>query len=139
MSAAECRDILSASRLGVLALSHAGKAYAIPLYFAYDGDHVWFQCHPGLKDEYMESTDEACLVVTHSGAADIWESVQVFGPTEKASLSNDVESAKAALFKVPFPPAEGNFPKGRPVRTDDRMYYLKLTPSHVEGKKSTWR
>ena len=131
-------DILSASRIGVLSLARDGGAYAIPLFYSYDGDHVWFHCHPGVKDEWIDATDEACLVVSHIESADIWESVQVFGSLEKATLSTDIDAAKSALFQVPFPPADGSMPSGRPVRSDQAVYYLKLTPSHVEGKSSTF-
>lgn len=139
LSSDAAKDILSASHLGVLALAHDDGAYAIPLFFGYDGDALWFHCHPGVKDEWIESTKEACLVVTHIETQDIWESVQVFGAVEKASLSTDIEAAKSALYRMPFPPAEGNLPSGAPTRSDQAVYYLKLTPSHIEGKASTFK
>ena len=134
----ECRALLSTSKLGVLALSDQGRAYAIPLYYAFDGEDLWFHCHPGLKDEYLEKSNEVCLVVIHVGSANIWESVQVFGTAAKVTLNTDVDTARAALAKVPFPPAEGNYPRGLPVRSEQDVYYVKLKPRHIEGKKSAF-
>ena len=139
MSRADCETMLGSSRLGTLALAEDSKAYAIPLFFSFDGDMVWFQTHPGLKDEYLEATRDACLVVSHMGSENLWESVHVFGKVEKVTLTDDLEAARAALMDVPLPPASGNYPKGKPVRTDRNMYYLKLKPTHIEGKKSAWK
>lgn len=131
-------DILKESRLGVLSLAHDDESYAIPLFYGYDGEAVYFHCHPGVKDEWIEADKRACLVVVHMESENIWESVQVFGPVEKLSLSSDIDKAKNALYKVPFPPAEGQTPSGKPVRTDQEVYYLRLTPDEVTGKGSTY-
>ncbi len=133
----DVQAILEASRLGVLAMSDGPDAYAIPLFYGYDGEAVYFHCHPGMKDEYFDATGHACLVVIHLESDDIWESVQVFGSIEKLTLSQDLEAAKSALFKVPFPPAEGHFPHGKPVRTEHNVYYARLTPDRYAGKASS--
>ncbi len=132
------REILNASRLGVLALNADKLSYAIPLFFGTQDDAVYFHCHPGLKDMWIDSTEEACLVVLHVESEDIWESVQVFGPLDRLSLNTDIQAAKNALYKVPFPPAEGNLPKGRPLRTEKDVYYLRLRIARIEGKGSTF-
>lgn len=133
------REILAASRLGTLALAKDGCSYAIPMFFGFDGNHVYFHGHPGLKDEYMDATEEACFVVSHVGSANIWESVHVFGPIEKLTLSSDIDAAKNALFNVPPPPAEGNFPKGLPKRTDHSVYYARINSTKVCGKVSEFK
>ena len=135
----QIQDILQASRLGVLALSHDNDSYAIPLYYGYDGDALYFHCHPGVKDEWIETDRRACLVVIHVESENIWESVQVFGAVEKLSLSSDIEKAKSALFTIPFPPAEGYTQSGNPVRTDQDVYYLRLRPDEMTGKGSTFK
>lgn len=135
----QAKEILKASRLGVLALAHDDASYAIPLYYAYDGEAVYFHCHPGVKDEWIEADKRACLVVIHVESENVWESVQVFGPVEKLSLSSDIQKAKNALYHVPFPPAEGHGPSGKPVRTDQDLYYIRLSPDEVHGKGSTFK
>lgn len=131
--------LLKASRFGDLALCHDDRAYVLPLFFGYDGEAVYFQCHPGTKDEYVDSTQEACLVVTHVESSDVWESVHVFGPIEKVTLTDDIQAAENALFAVPFPPAKGHYPKGKPVRTAQSMYYLKLKPTRIHGRQSAFK
>lgn len=135
MAPADARDILSASRLGVLSLAHEGQGYGIPLFYGYDGHDVYFHCHPGLKDEYMD-TQEACLVVIHVESDHIWESVQVFGTLERLSINTDIEAAQSALFKIPFPPAVGHGPSGNPIRSDQGVYYVRLRPTRIAGKAS---
>ncbi len=135
----EARDMLRASRFGVLALSQGGRSYALPLFFGYDGDHVYFHCHPGKKDAFIQSTREACLSVVHVESPNVWESVIVFGSIEKVTLNNELHAAKSALLRVPFPPLLGTFPGGTPIRSDQEVYHLKLTPRLIVGKKSTIR
>ncbi len=139
MTEEEARATLKASRLGVLSLADGGKAYAVPLFYGFDDETVWFQCHPGLKDQYEDSTETACLTVIHMESENVWESVHVFGPVERCTLNTDIEAAQAALFRIPFPPAKGNYPHGLPKRDDRGIYYLKLRPEAVEGVKSAFR
>lgn len=139
LSPDEAKAILAASRLGVLAFAEGGQSYAVPLYFAHDGTDVYFHCHPGLKDEFLARTEEACLVVMHVESENVWESVQVFGALEKLTLSDDIRAAKNALFAVPFPPAAGSFPGGTPIRTGEAVYYLRLRPTRIAGKASTYK
>lgn len=138
MSVDKAKEVLATSRLGVLAYAEGGLSYAVPLYFGFDGDDVYFHCHPGLKDEFMSRTEEACLVVLHVESENVWESVQVFGPVEKLTLSDDLQTAKSALYSVPFPPAAGSFPGGTPRRMQEGVYYARLRPARIAGKYSTY-
>lgn len=138
LSQGACQEILRASNLGVLALAKNGDSYAIPLYFGYDGD-LYSHCHPGKKDEYISTTSEATFLVTHVATENIWESVQVFGALQVLTLSDDIERAKSALFQLPFPPAEGNFPRGLPVRSEQQVYYLRLRPTRIVGVQSSFQ
>ncbi len=139
MTEAEVQDVLAASRLGYLGLCADKLAYVIPLFFGYDRKAVYFQCHPGLKDMYIEGTEEACLEVAHYESQHVWESVQVFGPIEKLTLNDDIAAAKNALFQVPYPPLPGSFPGGLPKRHDAQMFYLRLTVTRWSGRKSEIR
>lgn len=139
MDADEAQAVLRESRLGYLGLSHDDDCYVIPVFYAFDGDNLWFHMHPGMKDEFIESTKEACLTVAHYESEHVWESVQAFGPVEKVTLSDERSAAKAALMDVPFPPLPGNYPGGLPVRSQQHMYYLKLEPDRIAGKKSEFK
>ncbi len=139
LSSDAAKEILSASRMGILSLAHENDSYAIPLFYGYDGEDVYFHCHPGVKDEWIEHDRRACLVVVHMESENVWESVQVFGPLEKLSLNSDIDAAKSALYQIPFPPAEGHGPSGKPIRSDQEVYYVRLRPTEITGKGSTWK
>jgi len=139
MTPEECRRLLAGRRTCTLGLSKAGRAYVLPLFYAFDGRTCWFQSHPGTKDEYLASTEEACLVVMRVEDEDDWESVQAFGPVEKVTLTDEVRAAKNALLDVPYPPEAGSYPKGTPRRSDQSMYYWKLTPRRIAGRSSRSR
>jgi len=137
MSGDEAQELLSASMVGHLALARGGEAYAIPLFYAFDGERLYFHSHPGLKDEYLDGTKEACFVVTLFEGPDTWRSVQVFGRIEKATLSDDALAALDALQKVPFPPEFGVDEAGRPKRSHHRMYIWMLAAERMSGRKSS--
>lgn len=139
MTEEAARSMLGASKLGVLSLADGGRAYAIPLFYGFDGEAVWFHAHPGRKDAYEDATEEACFTVFHKESENVWESVHAFGPVKRCSLNTDIEAAKSALFNVPPPPAPGNYPHGLPKRDDHGIYYLKLTPDRIEGVQSAFR
>lgn len=122
--------------LGVLSLADKGSAYAIPLFYGYDGDSLFFHSHIGHKDEFIEATEEACLVVMSYESEDAWESVQAFGPVEKLSVLDDIKDAEAALLDVPLPPEFGTFPAGKPRRSESGTYYWRLLPETVHGVRS---
>lgn len=134
----DARALLAASHLGVLCLADGGRSYAVPLYYSFDGDAAYFQCHPGVKDQFMAATREACLVVHHVESKHIWESVQAFGPVERLTLSDDLDAARSALAGTPYPPLAGNYPGGLPRRSEARMYHLRLRPTRISGKASTF-
>ncbi len=135
----EAMEILRHSRLGILSLADGGKAYGVPLFYGFDGETIWFHCHPGQKDHFEDTTEEACFTVMHLESENIWESVHAFGPVERCTLSTDIEAAKSALYQVPFPPRSGTYPGGLPVRDDLGIYYLKLKAERVEGVKSKFQ
>lgn len=132
---AEAKELVKASRIGYLGLCADNLAYVLPMFYGYDDEAVYFQCHPGLKDAYIDGTEEACLEIAHYESQHVWESVQVFGPVEKLTLTDDIAAAKNALFQVPFPPAMGSF-RGLPKREDRSMFYMRLTPTRFAGRKS---
>lgn len=139
LSDSDIASILAASRFGVLSMADGGRSYAIPIFFGADGHDVYFHCHPGTKDHFIDSSKEACLVVTHVAGEDVWETVQVFGALERLTLNDDIERARDAIYLLPPPPNEGAFPSGKPLRSPESVYFVRLSPTRVSGKQSTWR
>lgn len=132
----ECLAFLRAGRVGVMALARGGEAYAIPLFYAFDGHRLYFQSHPGHKDEFLDDCDEACFVVLQVEGDDDWRSVQAAGPVEKITLSDDATKALDAMARNPFPPEFGVDAKGNPKRSAERMYLWMMTPRTVTGRAS---
>ncbi len=136
MEQADAKGLLRKLKLGHLGLSRGGRCYVIPLFFAYDGENCYFQSHPGLKEEYLAGTREACLNAVMYQGPDDWQSVQALGPVEVLSLSNEIQAAKAALLAIPMPPEPGTFPGGTPRRSENRVFYWRLRPERIAGMAS---
>lgn len=119
-----------------MALAADGLAYAVPLFYAFDGTRLYFQSHPGEKDHFLATCEQACFVVTEVRGDDEWKSVQATGPVEKITLSDDAIKALDAMSKNPFPPEFGVDTKGNPKRSGDHMYLWMMTPKRITGRLS---
>lgn len=131
-----CLGFLKRGRIGVMALAKSGSAYAIPLFYSFDGKRLYFQSHPGEKDRFLEACQQACFVVTDVRGDDDWKSVQATGPVEKITLSDDAMQALDAMAKNPFPPEFGVDTQGNPKRSSGRMYLWMMTPKTISGRVS---
>lgn len=131
-----CLGFLHRGRFGIMALAKDGDAYAVPLFYAYDGKRLYFQSHPGDKDSFLAACHQACFVVSDVHGDDDWKSVQASGPVEKVTLSDDAMAALDAMAKNPFPPEFGVDTKGNPKRSSDRMYLWMMTPTKISGRQS---
>lgn len=131
-----CKAFLGKHRVGVMALAKGGDAYAVPLFFAYDGQALYFSSHPGEKDTFLQGTHEGCFVVVEFHGDDDWSSVQATGAVEKITLSDDAVRALNAIAENPFPPEFGSDSKGVPKRSSDRMYLWMMKPRKLTGRTS---
>lgn len=131
-----CRAFLGRHRVGVMALAKGGDAYAVPLFFVYDGDALYFHSHPGDKDAYLEGTHEGCFVVVEVHGEDDWTSVQARGPVEKVTTQADAAKAFQALSDNPLPPEFGIDWLGRPKRGSGDTYLWTMRARTVTGRTS---
>jgi nitroimidazol reductase NimA-like FMN-containing flavoprotein (pyridoxamine 5'-phosphate oxidase superfamily) len=76
---AECREILRAQRLCVLAMTDHDLPYAIPLFYGFDGATVWLGLSEGRKTQLLDQNPHVCLSVNDVGSGDSWRSVLVTG------------------------------------------------------------
>lgn len=106
------------------------------MFYAYDGERLYFQSHPGMKDDFMAGTQSACFLVVEMLSADDWASVQVHGHVERATLTDDAFKALEAMMKNPFPPELSASDKGAPKRSAEKMYIGMLTPKRIAGRFS---
>jgi hypothetical protein len=139
MTQDELRTFVPETGLGHLAMARDGHAYAIPVFFAFDGTAFYFQSHHGLKDEFAQATSEACLVITRADSPDEWASVQVFGTLEQEVEKMGFFQGGEALLKVPFPPSKGHSGTGTPMRSGEDAYVWSLKPQRWSGRKSVPR
>lgn len=136
MTDGEIEAAIGNAQVGVLGLAEGGRAYAIPVFFAYkDGDFYWHS-HPGYKEGYIHDTEEACLTLVHGFGPDEWESVMAFGKPEPIWDELEIEEAQAALAEIPPPPELGTTEEGEPKRSGKHAVYWKLSPTRVTGRKS---
>lgn len=133
MTPPEISQFIKNNRTGVLGLADGGRAYCIPLYYAYDGKDVYFHTRPGLKQRYAVATSEACLAIVRATTPDSWASVQVFGDLERIEPSLD---AMDALLRVPLPPDWGETSRGEPQRHDRDVALYRLDVRRVSGRYS---
>lgn len=136
MTDAEAHEFIAHNKFGLLSLARAGKAYAVPLYYGYDGRHVYVHTRPGLKAEYMSATQEACFTVVRVMGLDDWASVHVFGALERLGDGPERMQAFQALMSVPLPPEFGESQFGEPLRGSQGSITYRLTPARMSGRYS---
>lgn len=136
LSEGACRAFLAGHRVGVVALARGGDAYAVPLFYAYDGQALYFQSHPGEKDAFLEGTHEGCFVVTEVQGDDDWTSVKAVGPVEKVHRNSDADRALRAIAENPFPPEFGSDTHGTPSRSSANTYLWLMRPRTLTGRTS---
>lgn len=133
MTTNEVREFIRANSSGILALAENGRAYCVPMYYAYDGRDVYFHTREGLKEKYAAATEEACFTIVRATATDIWASVQVFGDLEQVPPSL---RAQDALLRVPYPPDWGETVHGEPLRRGHDIILYKLRVRRTSGRHS---
>lgn len=132
----EIMELVRDRGLGHLALAKGGDAYAIPIFYAFDRGTFYFHSHHGVKEEYLEKTGEACLVIARVDSPRVWESAQVFGSVQKITSGEELRRAEEALRIVPVPPAMGTTEGGRSRRTEEDTFVWSLEVYSMTGRKS---
>jgi len=97
MTEFECHQALQQATVGRLACARDNQPYVIPIYFAFDGQHVYAFTTLGQKIEWMRSNPQVCLEIDERTAHDQWTSVIVFGQYEELT---DLPQHKAARVKA---------------------------------------
>ncbi len=79
MTEDECRSALARLKFGRLGCARDNQPYVVPIYYAYDGRHVYGFSTPGQKIDWMRSNPLVCLEVDEWTSQDKWMSVVVSG------------------------------------------------------------
>jgi nitroimidazol reductase NimA-like FMN-containing flavoprotein (pyridoxamine 5'-phosphate oxidase superfamily) len=79
MTAKECREILVRTSFGRLGCARDNQPYVIPIYFAYEPDHLYGFSTVGQKIEWMRANPKVCVEVDEVTNHFQWMSVIVSG------------------------------------------------------------
>jgi len=83
MTENECRTALARVSFGRLACARDNQPYVVPIYFSYDGKHLYGFSTLGQKIEWMRSNPLVCLEIDERTSHHQWLSVVVFGRYEE--------------------------------------------------------
>ena len=79
ISEEECRSILTDASFGQLGCSFEDQPYVVPIYFAYEAEHLYVFSTPGQKIEWMRTNPKVCVQVSKVENETAWVSVIVIG------------------------------------------------------------
>jgi nitroimidazol reductase NimA-like FMN-containing flavoprotein (pyridoxamine 5'-phosphate oxidase superfamily) len=79
----ECRDTLRRLGFGRLGCVRENQPYIVPVYFAYEPDHLYGFATFGQKIEYMRANPHVCVEADEVLGQDNWVSVVVLGRYEE--------------------------------------------------------
>ena len=100
MTETECRAALERSSFGRLACVRGDQPYVVPIYFSYDGKHLYGVTTLGQKIDWMRSNPLVCLEIDEMTSHFRWMSVVVFGRYEELSDAPEHEDARAHALDV---------------------------------------
>jgi len=100
MSEDECATALERASFGRLACARGDQPYIVPIYFSYDGEHLYGVTTLGQKIEWMRSNPLVCLEIDERTSHYQWMSVVVFGRYEELPDSPEYEDARAHALDV---------------------------------------
>ena len=100
MTEAECRTALGQADFGRLACARGDQPYIVPIYFSYDGRHLYGVTTLGQKIEWMRSNPLICLEIDERASHYQWMSVIVFGRYEELAEAPKFGDARAHALEV---------------------------------------
>ena len=83
LSTLECTKLLSSHRVGRLACAKDGQPYVMPIYYAYNENHLYAFSMPGKKIDFMRANPLVCVLVDAKGEGRGWQSVIAEGRYEE--------------------------------------------------------
>ena len=83
MTTQECKNFLTRTTFGRLACALDNQPYVVPIYFAFDGHHVYCFSTVGQKIEWMRTNPLVCLEVDEVVNHLHWTSVVALGRYEE--------------------------------------------------------
>ncbi len=100
MTVDECRAELAEKDFGRLACVHADQPYVVPVYFSYDGQHLYGVTSLGQKIEWMRSNPHVCLEVDVRTSHYEWVSIIVYGRYEELPDTPEYQRLRTYALEV---------------------------------------
>jgi nitroimidazol reductase NimA-like FMN-containing flavoprotein (pyridoxamine 5'-phosphate oxidase superfamily) len=100
MTADECRAELQNINFGRLACARDNQPYIVPVYFAYDGQHLYGITTPGQKIEWMRANPLICLEADERPDHNRWMSIVVFGRYEELPDMPEFGRVRAQALEI---------------------------------------
>ena len=79
ITAKECQEILKRISIGRLGCSREDQPYVVPIYFAYEPDHLYGFATDGQKIEWMRTNPKVCVEIDEITNHFQWTSVVLYG------------------------------------------------------------
>jgi nitroimidazol reductase NimA-like FMN-containing flavoprotein (pyridoxamine 5'-phosphate oxidase superfamily) len=100
MTAEECRTVVQRADFGRLACVREAQPYIVPIYFAYDRQHIYSITMPGQKIAWMRANPRICLEADERPSHNEWFSVVVFGRYEELPDAPEFGPARARALEL---------------------------------------
>jgi nitroimidazol reductase NimA-like FMN-containing flavoprotein (pyridoxamine 5'-phosphate oxidase superfamily) len=100
MSEDECRAVLARLSFGRLACARDNQPYVLPIYFAYDGHHVYGFSTPGQKIDWMRANPLVCLEADERESRERWTSVIISGRYQELADTAELAAARAQAHRA---------------------------------------
>lgn len=96
----ECQKVLEQTSVGRLACAKDNQPYVVPIYFSFDGRHIYGFSTLGQKVEWMRTNPQVCLEIDEEKSHDRWTSVIVYGRYEELPDEPPFDGARVAAQEV---------------------------------------
>lgn len=100
MNEFQCQKVLEQASVGRLACAKDNQPYVVPIYFSFDGRHIYGFTTLGQKVEWMRANPKVCLEIDEQNSHDEWTSVIVFGRYEELPDEPEFGVARSAAHEV---------------------------------------
>jgi uncharacterized protein len=100
MTEDECSTALWQAEFGRLACAHGNQPYIVPIYFSYDGKHLYGVTTLGQKIEWMRSNPLICMEIDERASHFRWMSVIVFGRYEELAEGSEYDDTRTRALEV---------------------------------------
>jgi nitroimidazol reductase NimA-like FMN-containing flavoprotein (pyridoxamine 5'-phosphate oxidase superfamily) len=79
MTSKECQEILARTGFGRLGCTRNNQPYVVPIYFAYEPDHLYGFSTFGQKIDWMRANPKVCVEIEEVASQFSWASVIING------------------------------------------------------------